>query len=153
MSTLISPKQIDREGLKKDFNLNEKTSKTIVFTYPLIQDGYLGPYVKFDWKGSILSVDAICNTAGVEDTKIDIERISRKDFELGVDSWKSIFMKDREICIPSSALFQDEKYQLSTIGIEKGDLFRINFLHTGPIAAPIDNLRIRDLTIQIHIEV
>ena len=79
MAKLINAKQIDQGSLQKHFNLNERVSKTIVFCFPLVQDGYLGGLGKFDWDGNIESVDACCAVTGMDDTVIDIQKIAEED--------------------------------------------------------------------------
>lgn len=153
MAKLINAKQIDQGSLQKHFNLNERISKTIVFCFPLVQDGYLGGLGKFDWDGNIESVDAFCAVTGMDNTVIDIQKIAEEDLRKNLDTWESIFMPTAEMNIPAGNAVQDSSYILSSVAVKKNDLFRVVFKHTGPIGHPIDNLRIRDLTVQIHINI
>lgn len=150
---LLNVKQIDQDSFKKQFDLDNRISKTIMFYFPLVQDGQLGGFCKFDWDGNINIVDAFCGYAGVEDTIIDIQKISEKEFKLNSNTWESIFTTDKEIKIPASGMTQDGGYLLSSIAVKKGDLFRIVFKKTGPTGHPIDDLKIRELTVQLHIEI
>lgn len=149
---LIDVVQLDQESIQAAFRLNERTQKIITFIYPLVQDGVLGPMCKFPYPGYIMEVDAYCTVTGVEDTIIDIEKISEVEFEAGLDTWESIF-GNKQLTIPANFRKQDYGYNYSTNAVDKNDLFRVKFLHTGPIATPIDNLRIRELTIQITIAI
>lgn len=149
---LIDVHQLDRESIQTEYRLNERTQKTITFVYPLVQDGLLGSMIKFSHSGIVLEVDAFCVVTGVEDTVIDIERISKKEFEAGLDTWESIF-GTKQMTIPANRKRQDSSYNFSSNAVDKDDMFRVKFLHTGPIATQIDNLRIRDLTIQIKIAI
>jgi hypothetical protein len=145
---LIDVHQLDRDSVQREFRLNERTQKTITFVFPLVQDGVLGPMCKFPFAGFITQVDAYCSVIGVEDTVIDIEKIAENEFEAGLDTWESIF-GNVKLTIPANRKSQNNTHKFSTTAVDKDDLFRVKFLHTGPIAVPIDNLRIRELTIQL----
>ena len=153
MAKLINIKQLDHGSIQKHFNLNDRVSKTVVFYFPLVQEGFLGGLGKFDWDGNIAYVDAFCAVSGMDDTIIDIQKIPEKEFKKNMDTWESIFMSSGEIKIPAGEMSQDDSYILNSIAVKKGDIFRIVFKHTGPAGQPIDNLRIRELTVQIHINI
>lgn len=153
MEKLIHIKQIDQDSIQKHFDLNKRMSKTVVFYFPFIQDGFLGGLGKFDWDGNIAYVDAYCAVSGIDDTIIDIQKISEKEFKKNMDTWESIFMRTNEVKIPAGDMNQDDSYILNTVAVKKGDIFRVVFKHSGPIGHPIDNLRIQDLTVQIHISI
>ena len=149
---LVDVVQLDQDSIQAAFRLNERTQKIMTFIFPLVQNGVLGPLCKFPFKGYIMNIDAYCSVSGVEDTVIDIEKISEVEFEAGLETWESIF-GTQKIKIPANFKKQDYAYNYSTNAVDANDLFRINFLETGPIGTPIDDLRIRELTIQITIAI
>jgi hypothetical protein len=149
---LVDVVQLDQDSIQHAFRLNERTQKIMTFVFPLVQNGVLGPMCKFPFQGLIMNIDAYCSVSGVEDTVIDIEKIAEPEFEAGLDTWESIF-GTQKLTIPANFNKQDYAYNFSTNAVDPNDLFRVNFINTGPIAIPIDNLRVRELTIQITIAI
>lgn len=140
------------ESLKKAISYDERTKKEILFMFPFVDDGIIGPSAKFSWDGIISSVDAYCNKSGADDTIIDIETISPDDFKQNIDSWKSILLDDKKITIKAGDMNQDNTYEISAENIKKDSLFRVNFISTGN-KGTIDNTRIQGLTVQININI
>lgn len=148
----IHANMIHCESLKNAINYDTRTQKEILFSFPFIDNGVIGPAAKFSWDGTVKNIDAYCNKPGEENTVIDIEIISDEDFKNGNDSWHSIFASDKKLVIDANNIVQNSSYEAENIDIKKNSLFRVNFLETGKKSI-IDNTRIQGLTVQINIDI
>lgn len=148
----IHANMIHCESLKNAINYDIRTQKEILFSFPFIDNGVIGPTAKFSWDGTIKNIDAYCNKPGEENTVIDIEIISDEDFRSGNNSWHSIFASDKKLVIDANNIVQNSSYEVENIDIKKNSLFRVNFLETGKKSI-IDNTRIQGLTVQINIDI
>lgn len=127
-------------------NINQKTSKTIIFIFNgVIKNGVQPIEIKFPYEGQIQHVYASCvNPPTSSDLVIQIEKISEAGYENN-GIWDNIFLtnltidKDKKSNISSQT-----PYEFKDINVNKNDVFRVNIINSGEA---------QNLTVEIKIAI
>lgn len=110
-----------------------KTTKVPTFVVPnVVMNGLQSIMLQIKEGGKIEDISALCTVAGSEDCEIDIEKISKTNYDLG-GSWTSIFSSNNNIKIKAGRLSNSSSpsYVLASDIVSPGDIFRLNVINNG----------------------
>ncbi len=119
-------------------------TKTIVFALPVnkLKIGVQNIIVEFPNNGVITKITGICQITGAEYTAIQLEKISKEDFDNGIDNWIGVCEEGKEIIFPYGKYTTIESNILNK-SVSKNDCFRLNVKNVG--------FGIENLTINVDI--
>lgn len=119
-------------------------TKTIVFVLPVnkFEIGVQNIVVEFPNNGVITKITGVCQITGADYTAIQLEKISKEDFDNGIDNWVGVCEEGKEIIFPYGKYATIENNILNNI-VSKNDCFRLNVKHVG--------FGIENLTINVDI--
>lgn len=147
---LIDVEQLDVNSVERLFNLNERTSRVLVFTYPLVQNGPLGPVCRVPFHGRVVAVSAYCLSAGPKDTVIDVQVCGETEFK-STQVWTSIL--NQRLMINAGTLVDNGQSEVNANNnVVSGDFVRVNFVETGDDPTPTSANKITNATINVVVE-
>lgn len=100
------------------------------------------PIIKFPYAGEIVSVNAICRTAGVGTTEISVDMISESDF-VSNNSWSSIL--ETNLYFNANERIDDGAATISTSAVPINSYFKVSLISIGT--------GITDVTVQVNIKI
>ena len=149
MPKLIDVEQLDVNSVERLFNIDERTSRVLVFSYPLVQDGPLGPACRVPFNGRVVAVKAYCLASGPKDTEIDVEVCKKTDFD-ATRVWTSTLSK--RLVIHAGETVDDGSAEILANSVVSGDFIRVNFVATGDDPTPLNANKVTNATIEVIVQ-
>jgi hypothetical protein len=134
------PYQVAKHNKQKIEQLRERI---IVFVIPDVPNtGEQRNEIRFPFQGTITNVTASCSQAGLQDTKMKVQKISLEDLEAGGDWQEAV---SNIVLSPNKRTNNSNPITVKESVVNEDDFFRIFIESAGE--------QVKDMTINVVIEV